>query len=320
MQAFWAFARDMLRYRRLLVLATAAALLDALTAFAGFGLIQGVLRMTFQDQVTLHAALAEFLGRAEVRNVIGDRTAWAAAIPDDMFTGFVIALLAILPLTAFGATMRFTHQAMAITVSLRTVMRVRQRAYFKMLHLPVETPQTAAVPGAGGIPGEGMESADALSRLISDTARLSKGFSTLMGKAPRDVLMGVAFLAWALINDWQLTAIFLLGLPPIGIAIRKFGKRIRRASKYSLRQYAVMIGAAQESMLAPAVVRLHDAEGYERRRFNTINRRVYQQEVRARTARALSSPVIELIALCGLIAVSLVAAWHVFRSASLQPF
>ncbi|MEM9884223.1 MAG: hypothetical protein AAF800_15020, partial [Planctomycetota bacterium] len=153
MQAFWAFARDMLRYRRLLVLATAAALLDALTAFAGFGLIQGVLRMTFQDQVTLHAAAADFLGRAEVQNVIGDRTAWAAAIPDDMFTGFVIALLAILPLTAFGATMRFTHQAMAITVSLRTVMRVRQRAYFKMLHLPVETPQTALVPGAGGIPG-----------------------------------------------------------------------------------------------------------------------------------------------------------------------
>ena len=59
--------------------------------------------------------------------------------------------------------------------------------------------------------------------------------------------------------DWQLTLVFMLGLPLIAFAIRKFGKQVRRAAKYSMRQYARMVEAAQETMQAPAVVRLHNA-------------------------------------------------------------
>lgn len=301
----------MLHYRRLLVIAGVAAILDAMTAFAGFGLMKVIIEFTFQKEITLHQALAEFLARDETRQFIGDRTAWADAIPDDMFWGFAIAVICILPLSLFGSMVRFTHQALSLTVSLRTVMRIRQQAYFKMLHLPIEASEE---------PGSDIGSADSLSRLVGDSARLGRGFAALMGKAPRDILMGLAFLIWALIIDWKLSIIFLLGLPLIGFAIRQFGKRIRRAAKYSLRQYALMIGAAQESMQAPAVVRLHNAEGYERRRFNTINRAVLIQELRARTAKALSSPVIELIALCGLILVALLAAWYVFRQQSASPF
>ncbi len=154
---------------------------------------------------------------------------------------------------------------------------------------------------------------------MRDTSTLGKGFNTLMGKAIRDLLMGLVGLSTALIIDWQLTAIFLLGLPLIGIAIRKFGKSVRRAAKYSLRQYANMTGAVQETMQSPAVVRLHNAEGYERRRFNTINRRVVEQEMRSRTAKALSSPIIEFIALCGLVAVALLAAYLVFKMESVKP-
>ncbi|MEO1236960.1 MAG: ABC transporter ATP-binding protein, partial [Planctomycetota bacterium] len=300
MSDFWFFARQMLRYRRLLVVAAVAALFDAFSASAGFGLLMSVIDLLIGDVQSLQQVARDWLARENVREIIGDRTALADRLPDDGFRSFALVLVVILPLALFGSTMRYLHQALSITVGLRTVMRIRQQAYFKMLHLPIEST------------GD-LGSADSLSRLIGDTARLAKGFSTLMGKAVRDLLMGIAFLTLALIVDWQLTGIFLIGLPFIGIAVRKFGKRIRRATKYSLREYARMVGAAQESIQAPAVVRLHNAEGYERRRFNTINRNVLTQEMRARTVRALSSPVIELIALVGVIVVSLVAAWYVFE-------
>lgn len=292
----------MLHYRRLLVIGAIAAVLDALTAFAGLGLMQLIIKITFgKDGQTLHAYLESKLDTPEAIERYGDYTYLAELVPDDMFIGFAIAIAMILPLAAVGSTLRYIYQMMSITVSLRTVMRIRQRAYFHMLHAPIER-------------FDGLNSSEQLSRLMRDTSTLGKGFNTIMGKAPRDLLMGLVGLSWALINDWKLTAIFLIGLPIIGVAIRKFGKAIRRAAKYSLQQYAIMTGAVQETMQNPAVVRLHNAEGYERRRFNVINRRVVDQEMRARTARALSSPVIEYIALCGLVAVSLVAAYYVFRA------
>ncbi len=306
MQAFWTFARQMLRYRGLLAVAGAAALLDAANAFAGFGIMRLLIEITFSEQQTLHDYLAAKLATPDVQKYVGDVTKLAGYVPNDMFIGFAIALLLVIPLGAFGSVVRFVHQAMCITVSLRTVMRIRQQAYFHILHVPVER-------------YAGIGSADQLSRLMSDTNRLGRGFSTLMGKAVRDTLMGFVFIGSAFIIDWQLTLVFMLGLPLIAFAIRKFGKQVRRAAKYSMRQYARMVEAAQETMQNPAVVRLHNAEGYERRRFNTINREVLRQEMRARNARALSSPVIEFIAMLGLIGVSLAAAWLVFRSGSAEP-
>ena len=297
----------MLHYRRLLMIGGLAAILDAVTAFAGLNLAGWMIKLTFGDDAqTLHQYLASALGDPQLIARVGDYRYLADLLPDDMFVGFAVATAAILPLAAVGSALRFTYQMMSITVALRTVMRIRQRAYFHMLHAPLEQVQT-------------LGSADQLSRLMRDTSTLGKGFNTLMGKAIRDLLMGLVGLSTALIIDWKLTAIFLLGLPLIGVAIRKFGKSVRRAAKYSLRQYASMTGAVQETMQSPAVVRLHNAEGYERRRFNTINRRVVEQEMRSRTAKALSSPIIEYIALCGLVAVGLLAAYLVFRVESVRP-
>ena len=306
MKDFWHLAREMGRYRGMLLLALIAALLDATTAFAGFGLLKGVIQTTFQNKMPLQDAVRDALSDPTVQAWVGDLTGLARLIPADLFLGFMVALLAVIPLTLFGSSMRFTHAALSYTVGLRSVMRIRQRAYFHMMHVPADLPDEIGA-------------ADRLSRLMSDTSRLGRGFGTLMGKAVRDSMMGLVFLGWALITDWQLTGIFLLALPVVGVAMKKFGKKVRKASKGSLQQYAEMTQAAQESMQSPTVVRVHNAEGYERRRFNAINRAVFNQEMNARTARALSSPVIDLIALVGLIAVSLLAGWYVFRQGSAQP-
>ncbi|MEM7624587.1 MAG: ABC transporter ATP-binding protein [Planctomycetota bacterium] len=306
MSDFWRMAREMGRYRMLLIIALSAALLDATTAFAGFGLIQAVIRLSFgKDPKTLHEAVSEDLADPETIATYGDWHWLADWLPTSMYGGVVLALLAVVPLTLFGSSMRFTHAALSFTIGLRTVMRIRQQAYFRMLHVRADTT-------------DDIGAADRLSRLMSDTSRLGIGFSTLMGKAVRESLIGMAMLLWAFIIDWKLASIFLLAVPVLGVVMKKFGKRVHRASTYSMQQYAHMIRAAQESMQSPAVVRVHNAEGYERRRFNTINRRVLREEMKARTARALSSPVIELIALLGVIGVMLIAGHYVFRAQTVQ--
>jgi ABC-type multidrug transport system fused ATPase/permease subunit len=125
--------------------------------------------------------------------------------------------------------------------------------------------------------------------------------------------LGLFFLA--LYQDWKLTLLFLTVVPAIAIVIRKFGKRIRRASKKALRQYGVMLGGLTESLQGLRVVKVHHAEGYERRRFNQMNRRMLDRQLQARVAKALSAPVIETLSLVGMMAVILAASWFLFDHA-----
>jgi len=306
MSAFWHYARWMLRYKRLLALGMAAALVDAACAFGGFGTLMLIIEQFFGSQKTVRDIFQEKLGNNELLQTVFDPTPIINLIPTDAFSGLVVILLAVLLLACLGSTMRFTHQYTTLTAGLRTTMLIRKCAFQRLLHAPVELVMKQG-------------SADNLSRIIRDSGALSRGFHTLAGKAVRDVLMGVVFLVMALLFDPVLTGIFLLGMPVIALCIRKFGKKIRRATKYALRAYGGMAGAVQEPMQALPVVKTYGAEGYERRRFNRINRSVYQQEARARMARALASPVIELLAIVGVIAVTLVAAWYVFRSGHGDP-
>ena len=304
MPAFWHFARGLLRYKRLLALAALPAVLDAACAFAGFGLVLAVINLMFgQDGVTLRDVVAERLADERLQRLVGDQTHLADHVPADAFTGFATALGVILAIAIVGSVFRFGYQFITLTITQRLVMRIRKAAFHRVVHAPMEHVWA-------------MGTADTMARIVQDSARLARGFTALLGRAVRESLMGAVFLSWAFIIDWKLALIFLIGVIPIAICIKQFGKRIRRASKYALRRYGLMIGAMQESMQAAPVVRTHNAEGYERRRFNRINRELYQQEMTARVVRALSSPVIELIGMAGVIAVTLVAAWYVFRSSS----
>ncbi|MEM8495240.1 MAG: ABC transporter ATP-binding protein [Planctomycetota bacterium] len=304
MAAFWHFAHGLLRYKRGLALAGGAAVLDALCAFAGFGMLIALLRFMFGDAAESDLGFAEIARKQLIDEDlvarIGDWSNVADSLPEDKFSGFALVLGVVLVFAVVGSAFRFTHQFVTLTLTQRVVMRARQRAFYRVLHAPMEWVWTNGT-------------ADTMSRIVQDSSRIARGLHALMGKAVREVLQGIAFLSWALIVDWRLTLLFLVGVIPIGLCIKKFGKRVRRASKYALRRYASMIGVMQESMQAAPVVRTHNAEGYERRRFHRINRELYGQEMKARTAKALSSPVIELIALTGVVIITLVASWYVFR-------
>ncbi len=139
MTHFWGYARQMLHYRRLLIIGALAAILDATFAFAGLNLAGWMIKLTFgEDQQTLHQYLAAALSDPDLIARFGDYRYLADLLPDDMFIGFAIAVAAIIPLAAIGSSLRFTYQMMSITVALRTVMRIRQQAYFHMLHAPLE--------------------------------------------------------------------------------------------------------------------------------------------------------------------------------------
>lgn len=300
MNHFWKYARRLLHYRWLLGLAAFGAFIDAVALGSGMASLLWVIDQLVKPDSSARDLLAQKLADPRIVNMIGDHTEWANIVPADPYMGFAFVLGFIFVLAIVGSIGRYIHQYNVITVVLRTVMGVRKELFARIVRLPMSV-----------VSAEGVN--DKLSRIVRDAAQLSSGLNTLMGRAVRDVLQGVVFLIVAFTIDPYLTMIFLAGAPVVGVLIRKFGKRIRRATKRALAGYGAMLGKTNEALQSLRVVKVHQAEGYERRRFATLNRNVLKQEMKSRAAKALSTPLIELVAMGGVIGVTLVAAWYVFH-------
>ncbi len=306
MSRFWQFARQMLRYRLMLIGGAMGAVVDAVCRAGGFAGVLWIINQLFKEERTVRMMVLDWAARENVQAWIGDQTPLAERLPPTAFGGLLFIFAVILVLTVIGSIARFTHQYCAVTISFRTVMNVRRQIFQRLVHVPL---LRATESGT----------ADKISRVVRDSAQLSAGFNALTSKALRDLLQGAAMLTVALVVSWQLTLIFLVGVPIIGVLLYRFGRTIRKASRRALNRMGAMLSALQEALQALAIVKVHQAEGYERRRFNRINRSVYQQEMKARVARALSSPVVETIALAGFMAVALVAAYVAFEMRRVEP-
>lgn len=234
--------------------------------------------------------------------IIKDIAGWAAArVPTDPFRGFVLVMAVIAILTLIGSAARYMHELIVLTVSQRGVMVWRLRMFRRLIHAPLEQVLQTGI-------------SDHISRVVADTNALELGYRAILGKTVAELTKGVAALVVAFYCDPVLTLIALVAAPPIAILLRKFTRSIRKASKLAMRQRGRIMGLLNESLGGMSVVKVHDAEGYERRRFSRAVRHLFAQEMKKRQARALASPVIDTLALYSVIGVSTIAAWYMFHS------
>jgi len=105
------------------------------------------------------------------------------------------------------------------------------------------------------------------------------------------VALGIAF--W--INA-RLAALAILGFPIIGYAINRFGRKIKKNVKKSLRDRASILSLLQESLFGIKIIKSFVMEKYERKRFLSENKRLLKNTMRAVWARELMSPLVEIMA------------------------
>jgi ATP-binding cassette, subfamily B, bacterial MsbA len=197
-------------------------------------------------------------------------------------------------LTVFGATFTFLHQYLALNIVNRTMTNIRREAFHKVIRRPLKD----IVLGGPS---------DAISRIMQDTAALTGGFSALLSKFLSQATKGVGSLAAAFIIDWKL-AVLALGIGPVlFFIIRRLGKKIRRASKASLVSQSELYHAAAEALQGLRVVKVHSAERYEAGRFHRLNKAVLRENNRVRTARALATPLVEMLTMLAVGIIALIA-------------
>lgn len=217
-----------------------------------------------------------------------------ARLSNKPFDAVLVVIIGLGILTVVGATANFLHAYLSLTVVARTIANIRRDAFRRAVKLPMRT-----------ILERGPS--DTISRIVYDTTTLASGFTALISKAIAQVTKGAAMLIVAFVLDWRLASVSILVGFVLAVIIRKLGKRIRRASRSALSAQGKLYQAASEVLSGLRVVKAFTAERIETGRFHRINKDVVRQELRARTARALASPLVETLSLFVLGAMSLVA-------------
>ncbi len=283
MNAFWTFAKKMLKARLMLGLALVFAVLSA------GGLGAGLLSLAPMLQVILSEDGGSLRSVAEAHNLAGSfpelPVVLIEALPTDPMEGVILLLVGVGVLTVLGASANFGHQFCSQTVSISTVARIRLDAFRHAIEMPLSD-----VFRFG--PSE------IVSRINKDAQALQQGFNTLLGKTVAQLTKGLAAFAVAIYIDWRLTLVAVVLGPLIGVVLRKFGKRIKRGARGSLDAQASLLRISNEAVQGLRAIKAGTAERESLRRFSHENREVLRQDLRIRTARAISSPLVEALAVC----------------------
>ena len=303
MNTFWRFAREMLKDRWTVI----AALMLSLVASAGLGVglagvapildtmlpkyeqrvdpVTGQSERVAVDVVTLQDRAHKLNDRLDKISVLPRiPESWIQSLPTEPFKGVLVIMVSLGVLTVLAAAATFGHQFLALTAVYRASQRIRDRAFDHVMRLPLST----VVMG---------DSSDISRRIVDETERLAEGFTAIVSKAAAQIGKGLAAMIAAFWFDWRITLVSLITAPILWLVIRTLSQRVRRARKRAFVGQASLLGRTGNALRGLRVVKVQTAEDHELERFNSINRDVISQMFKARTARALSSPISEVVAI-----------------------
>jgi ABC-type multidrug transport system fused ATPase/permease subunit len=287
MHAFWHFAARLLKHKARLATAMGLALISAGGLGAGLLALAPVLEFLLRKN--------QSLGQWITQNAPWIPPEFTEHLPKDAFGGVVVVFVGLLVMTVVGAAANFGHQYLALTLCVRTVTEIRHDVFKHAVNLPLGT---VLQRGAS----------DLVSRTVRDSAELQRGLVALTGKTVAQITKGGAAFLAAVWFDWRITLVALVAVPVLAIPLRKFGKRIRKGVRGSLRAQADLLRVSNESMQGMRAVKSATAEAEAIRRFDAVNTIVLREEMRVRFAQSMSSPIVESIAIVAICVLALIAA------------
>lgn len=301
---FWRYARMMLAYRGTVILALVMAFVSAGSLGVGLiGLVVILQRIVGDDPTGLRQQATAYNENKLDGLIPGDLL---AMLPSEPYDSVVLTVIILGALTVFGGAANFLHMWLTFTASARTVGDIRQKAFEHTVRLPL---------------GEVVrsDSSDRASRIVSDTDILNRGFQAITGKAVAQATKGLASAAVAVLVQWQVALVLITVGPAMAVIIRKLGKRVKKASRGAMRGRAGLLFRTNEVLTGFRVVKVYSTEQREASRFGEQNRTVVKEVLRERTARALASPLIEVIAVIILGTLAVIASKAIIDDGSLDP-
>jgi len=168
-------------------------------------------------------------------------------------------------------------------VARRVVEDFRKEMFAKLMLLPVHYFDARS---AGSV----------VSKFTYDVERLSTATTRSWMNVLRDALTVLGLIGYMLYLDWQLTLVFAVVLPFIGMYLKKMTPKLKANAKEVQHSVGEMTKSAEEAIAGQRIVKIFGAQEFEYSRFAQIvsnNRRI---ELRVTRISGLSSFVVEVFA------------------------
>ena len=194
---------------------------------------------------------------------------------------FVMVVLILRGIAGFIATYCMAW------VGSNMIMAMRKQIFDQYLSLPASFFDTH-------------KTGDLLSRVIYNAEQLNKSTTDAITTIVRNVAI-IGFALWGMFAEsWQLTLLFLATAPLIAFLVNVTSKRFREISKRMQMAMGDITHATQEGIEAHQEIKIYAGQHYERDNFARVNNDNRRQTMRMEVTKALSIPIIQLLAGSGL--------------------
>ncbi len=185
-------------------------------------------------------------------------------------------------------------------VGRQVIKSLRADVFRQYLHLP-----------ASFYDGTGV--AQLLSRLTYNIELVAEAATTAITSMIRDTLTITGLLGWLVYMNWRLT-LFALGVAPLIIGLMRVTSRLfRRYSQRIQNSMGDVTRVAKEALEGHRMIKVFNAQDQELGLFESVNESNRASFMKLVTVKAVSGPVVQIIAALGLAAVMYVAIRQVLQ-------
>jgi subfamily B ATP-binding cassette protein MsbA len=149
-----------------------------------------------------------------------------------------------------------------------------------------------------------------VSSVLFDANLVREAFTNGVVNYTQHALTLVAVLAYMAWSDWRLTLIVFLGAPLIAWIIRRFGKRMRKATTGAMVETSNLSTALMENLDGVRVIKIENREAEEEARVGEVVARRQRHVIKSADSRAFAGPFSNLVAMMVVAAVMAYAGWQ----------
>ncbi len=220
--------------------------------------------------------------------------------PDARSDLYLIPLALVSIFVVRGFLTYFTSYAMA-WVTNRLIMDLRRQMFDRLLTLPTRF-------------YDDQSSGVLISRVTYGVTDFTSAATTVLTALVRDSLTVTGLLCYMLYFDWKLTLIALSVGPLIVGVVKKFGKRLRAASRRGYDAMAQISHILEETIGAHKVVKVFGGQRYEARRFEDVSNEFRVAAMRESMAASATVPLTQVASASALAIIIYVALLNAAQS------
>ncbi len=218
---------------------------------------------------------------------------------DKSFINIDLAFVQYIPfIVLIGITFRGLVSSLGsycMTWVARSVVKVlRQRVFSHIIQLPADYYDEAT-------------SGQLLSKILYDVEQVAQVSADALTDFVQNSCLVIGLLTVMMIICWQLSLMFLLTVPFVGLIVTYTNKRIRRISHKVQQSMGEVTEIASEVIDSYRAVRIFGGEYYEQAKFEQATERSRQNDMKVAISKAINVSGVQFVIAMGIAAIILVA-------------